>query len=72
MRTAPWYENIKFSNDFRIDFGNPDSGNAVIFKNNEKEEGLFENHVKLNGGYSESLLYFYVNDKLIQVENITT
>ncbi|MEO6637711.1 MAG: hypothetical protein ABIN25_05515 [Ginsengibacter sp.] len=158
--TATWYENIKFPNDFRIDFGNPDSGNAVIYKNDssylfrhgkranarpdendlifllggmyfysydsalarftklgynldkfrediwkgkpvyvigagkgedsvnqlwidkeklnlvrmikfhdkEKEEGLFENHVKLNGGYSESLVYFYVNDKLIQVE----
>ena len=158
--TSTWYENIKFPNDFRIDFGNPDSGNAVIFKNdssylfrnskranarpdendlvfllggmyfypfdsvlskmkklgynldkfhedvwkgkpvyvigagkgedsvsqlwidkenlnlvrmikfdrNEKEEGLFENHVKLNGGYSESLVKFYVNDKLLQVE----
>lgn len=32
-RSETWYENIKFPGDFRIDFGNPDSGNAVIFKN---------------------------------------
>ncbi|HEV8082927.1 MAG TPA: hypothetical protein VGP55_06985 [Chitinophagaceae bacterium] len=40
----------------------------IKFENNRKEEGLFENHVKLGGGYSESLVYFYINDKLIQVE----
>lgn len=159
-RTETWYENVKFPNDFRIDFGNPDSGNAVIFKNDssyffrngksagvrkdendltfllggmyfysfdevitkmkslgynldkfhediwkgkdvyvigagkgedsvnqlwidkenfnllrmlkfdtkQREEGLFENHVKLGGGYSESLVYFYINDTLVQVE----
>ena len=22
-RTETWYENVKFPNDFRIDFGNP-------------------------------------------------
>ena len=32
-RSETWYENIKFPNNFRIDFGDPDSGNAVIFKN---------------------------------------
>jgi outer membrane lipoprotein-sorting protein len=159
-RSEIWYENIQFPNDFRIDFGNPDSGNAVIFKNdssylfrksqkasvqpdnddllfllgglyfypfseviikmksfgydldkfhedvwkgmpvyiigadknqdfanqiwieqenfspvrlikytdNNKEEALFENHVKLGGGFTETLVYFYVNNKLIQVE----
>jgi outer membrane lipoprotein-sorting protein len=159
-RSEIWYENIKFPNDFRIDFGNPDGGNAVIFKgdssysfiksqkagvrpndddllfllggmyfypfdevtvkmksfgydldkfhediwkgmpvyviganknqdsvnqiwiekenfspvrllkyeNNTKEEALFENHVKLDGGFTETLVYFYINDKLIQVE----
>ena len=159
-RSETWYENIKFPGDFRIDFGNPDSGNAVIFKNdssylfrksqkasvrpysndllfllgglyfypfdevttkmksfgynldkfhedvwkgrqvyvigaeknedslnqiwiekenfspvrmlkyenNTKEEALFENHVKLDGGFTETLVYFYINDKLIQVE----
>jgi outer membrane lipoprotein-sorting protein len=160
QRSETWYENIKFPYDFRIDFGNPDSGNAVIFKNdssysfiksqkagvrpndddllfllggmyfypsdavtvkmksfgydldkfhkdiwkgmpvyviganknqdsvnqiwiekenfspvrllkyknNTKEEALFENHVKLDGGFTETLVYFYINDKLIQVE----
>ena len=159
-RSETWYENIKFPYDFRIDFGNPDSGNAVIFKNdssysfiksqkagvrpndddllfllggmyfypfdevtvkmksfgydldkfhediwkgmpvyvigavknkdsanqiwiekenfspvrllkyenNTKEEALFENHVKLDGGFTETLVYFYINDRLIQVE----
>jgi len=159
-RSETWYENIKFPNDFRIDFGNPDSGNAVIFKNDSsylfrksqkasvqpdndgllcllggmyfypfdevtlkmksfgydldkfyedvwkampvyvigadknqdsinqiwiekenfspvrllkyenstKEETLFENHVKLDGGFTETLVYFYINNKLIQVE----
>jgi outer membrane lipoprotein-sorting protein len=159
-RSETWYENIKFPYDFRIDFGNPDSGNAVIFKNdssysfiksqkagvrpndddllfllggmyfypfdevtvkmksfgydldkfhediwkgmpvyviganknqdsvnqiwiekenfspvrllkyenNTKEEALFKNHVKLDGGFTETLVYFYINDKLIQVE----
>jgi hypothetical protein len=159
-RTETWYENIKFPNDFRIDFGNPDSGNAVIFKNDSsyffrggqrvnvrpdendlvfllggmyfyqfdevtekmkslgydldkfhedtwkgknvyvigagkgedsvnqlwietenyspvrmlkyenknKEEALFEDHVKLGGGFTETLVRFFINDKLIQVE----
>ncbi len=159
-RTETWYENIKFPNDFRIDFGNPDSGNAVIFKNDssyffrtgtlssvrpdkndltfllggmyfysfdvviskmsslgydlnkfhkdvwkgknvyvigaakgentlnqiwidknnfnlvrmlkfdgkQKEEGLFESHIKIGGGYSESVVYFYIDGKLAQVE----
>jgi outer membrane lipoprotein-sorting protein len=159
-RSQIWYENIQFPNNFRIDFGNPDSGNALIFKNDssylftnskrvrvdkdendltfllggmyfypfeevikkmktfgydlkkfhedtwkqkevyvigaakgedsinqiwvdkeklnvvrmikfdgkQKEEGLFEKQVKLSGGYSESLVHFYINDTLIQVE----
>lgn len=159
-RSEIWYENIKFPNDFRIDFGNPDSGNAVIFKNDSsyffrrgqsvnvrpdendlvfllggmyfykfdevitkmkslgydldkfhedtwkgkgvyvigatkgedsvnqlwiekenyspvrmlkyenknKEEAFFENHVKLGGGFTETLVHFFINDKLIQVE----
>ena len=159
-RSETWYENIKFPNDFRIDFGNPDSGNAAIFKNDSaylyrrgqrvnvrpdkndlmfllggmyfyqfdevtakmtslgynldkfhedtwkgknvyvigasrgedsvnqlwiekenynlvrmlkyenksKEEAFFENHVKLGGGFTETLVYFFINDKLIQVE----
>ena len=45
-RSETWYENIKFPNDFRIDFGNPDSGNAVIFKNDSSY--LFRGGVKVN------------------------
>lgn len=160
VRSETWYENIKFPNDFRIDFGNPDSGNAVIYKNDSsylfrrghkvnvrpdandllfllggmyfygfdevtakmksfgynlgkfhedtwkgkdvyvigagkgedsanqlwiekqnyspvrmlkyedknKEEAYFENHVKLSGGFTETLVHFFINDKLVQVE----
>ncbi len=160
QRTETWYENIKFPNDFRIDFGNPGSGDAVIFRNDssyffktgtlsavrqdkndltfllggmyfysfdaviskmsslgydlnkfhedvwkgknvyvigavkgedsvnqiwidkdnfnivrmlkfegkQKEEGLFENHIKIEGGYSESVVYFYIDGRLVQIE----
>lgn len=159
-RSETWYEHIQFPQNFRIDFGSPDSGNAVIFKNDssyvfrnskkvrtnyypndllfllggmyfypleesiskmaafgfdpdkfhedvwkgkkvyvigadknedstnqawfekenynlvrmikfenkQKEEALLENHEKLNGGYSETLVHFYINSKLVQVE----
>lgn len=159
-RSETWYENIKFPGNFRIDFGNPDSGNAVIFKNDSsylfrgarkvsvrpdkddllfllggiyfypfdevtakiklfgynldkfhedtwkekgvyvigaskgedsvnqiwiekenyspvrmlkyenknKEEAFFENHVRLGGGFTETLVHFFINDKLVQVE----
>ncbi len=40
----------------------------IKFENNRKEEALFEGHVKLDGGYSETLVHFYINDQLIQVE----
>ena len=158
--TETWYENIKFPKEFRIDFGDPDSGKAVIYKNdssyffrngklagvtpdnndllfllggmyfykfdeviskmtsygydldkfhedtwkgkevyvigagkgedsvnqlwiekenyspvrmikienNNKEEALFEDHVKLGGGYTETLVYFFIFIKLVQVE----
>ena len=160
IHSETWFENIKFPGKFRIDFGDPDSANAVIFKddssylfrrfqlvridannddllfllgglyfysfdsvmakinsygydldrfhedvwkgqpvyvigadnntdsvnqlwiekenysllrmlkyeNGTKEEALFENHIKLGGGFTETLVRFYVNDKLIQVE----
>lgn len=159
-RSETWYEHIQFPQNFRIDFGSPDSGNAVIFKNDssyvfrnskkvrtnyypndllfllggmyfypldetfsemnsfgfdinkfhediwkgkgvyviganknedsvnqvwfekenynlvrmikfekkQKEEALLEDHVKLNGGYSETLVHFYINNKLVQIE----
>lgn len=159
-KTEIWYEHIQFPQNFRIDFGDADSGNAVIFTNDssyvfrngrkirggyypndllfllggmyfypldesikklgsfgfdinkfhedewkgdkvyvigaekkedsvnqvwfdkknynlvrmikfdkgQKEEAFPGNHVKLNGGYSETLVHFYINDKLVQVE----
>jgi len=160
IRSQVWSEHIQFPQNFRIDFGNPDSGNAVIFKHDSsysfknsrllrtdyypndllfllggmyfypldeaiskmktygfdinkfhetkwngnkvyvigadkdgeetnqawfdkehyslvrmikyesgrKEDALLEGHVKLDGGYSETLVKFYMNDKLLQVE----
>ncbi len=160
QRSQVWYENIKFPGQFRIDFGSPDSGNAVVFKNDSsyifrkfqkadvrlydndllfllggiyfypfeqvvskmrnygydldkyhedtwkgkevyvigaekgedsvnqiwidkenysllryikqdgknREEGLFENHIPLEGGFTETLVHFYINNKLVQVE----
>jgi outer membrane lipoprotein-sorting protein len=159
-QSETWYENIKFPNDFRIDFGNPDSGNTVIYKNDSsylfrngqrvnvrpdendllfllggmyfyqfdeitarikslgydldkfhedtwkgkevyvigagkgedsvnqlwiekenynplrmlkyenknKEEAFFEDHIKLGGGFTETLVHFFINDKMVQVE----
>lgn len=160
IRSQVWIEHIQFPENFRIDFGNADSGNAVIFKNDSsyffknskllrtnyypndllfllggmyfypldetiakiktfgfdinkfhvtkwngndvyvigagkdgeetnqawfdkehyclvrmikyengrKEDALLEDHVKLDGGYSETLVKFYINEKLLQVE----
>lgn len=160
VRTERWHENIHYPKDFRIDFGHPDSGRAVIyhndssfvfsrgkltsarpdendlifllggmyfypidtvlakmksygyeldkfhedewkgqpvyvigaakgketvnqlwidkenfnllrmitFANGRKQEALFENHVKIGGGFSETLVWFFVNDKLVQIE----
>lgn len=68
--TETWYENIKFPKDFRIDFGNPGSGNAVIFKNdssyffkNGKHAGVRRDEndlIFLLGG-----MYFYSFDEVI-------
>jgi len=160
VRSQIWTEHIDFPQNFRIDFGNVDSGNAVIFKNDSsylfknshllkttyypndllfllggmyfypvdeaiskmrsfgfdidkfhttkwkgetvyvigadkddeesnqawfenkhfnlvrmikyengrKEDAILEDHVKLDGGYSETLVKFYMNEKLLQVE----
>ena len=40
----------------------------IRYENNNKEEAFFENHVKAGGGYSETLVHFFINDKLVQVE----
>ena len=160
LRTEQWHENIRYPKDFRIDFGHPDSGQAVIyhndssfafrkgklaaaradendllfllggmyfypidtvfskmtsysydlskfhedewkgkpvyvigagkgeetvnqiwiekenfnplrmitFTNGSKQEAWFENHVKIGGGFSETLVKFFINDKLVQIE----
>lgn len=38
------------------------------FDDNRKEDGTFEDQVKMKGGWSETKCAFYINDKLIQVE----
>ncbi|HMH32540.1 MAG TPA: hypothetical protein VK543_05890 [Puia sp.] len=40
----------------------------IKFDDKRKEEGLFENHVKLEGGWTETQVIFYVNDQLVQKE----
>jgi hypothetical protein len=160
VNTSTWYEAILFPNEFRIDFGNPQHGDAVIYRNDSvfsfqkgqlkksgaqfndltfllggmyfipfdsslarlrslhydldksrqdvwrgrpvyvigaagkdeklnqlwidkeklvlvrflkyddgrKAEGIFDNHIQLSGGWSETSCTFYINDKLIQKE----
>jgi hypothetical protein len=38
------------------------------FKDGKKEEGIFENHLPLNGGWTETKVNFFINGKLIQRE----
>jgi hypothetical protein len=38
------------------------------YDNNTKEEGTFEDHIPLKGGWSETKCTFYRNDHLLQVE----
>ncbi len=40
----------------------------IKYEGDTKEEGTFENHAKLKGGWSETLCKFWINDKLVQVE----
>ncbi len=40
----------------------------IKYENNTREEGTFEDHIKLKGGWSETLCKFWINDKLVQVE----
>ena len=70
VRSETWYENIKFPDDFRIDFGNPDSGNAVIFKN---DSSYFFRNGKLAAARPDENdllfilggMYFYPFDEII-------
>ncbi|GAC1380117.1 MAG: hypothetical protein NVSMB45_03010 [Ginsengibacter sp.] len=38
------------------------------FRDGHKEESLFENHIPLGGGYTETVCLFYIDGKLIQEE----
>src|SRR5437868_2389575 len=44
IRTATWYEAIMFPDKFRIDFGDPKNGNAVIYN---KDSGYVFRNSKL-------------------------
>ncbi len=56
VKSQIWYEHIKFPANFRIDFGNPDNGNAVIFKNDSSFS--FKSAVKANvQPYKDDLLF---------------
>ena len=69
--TQTWYEAIKFPDKFRIDFGDKDSANAVIFK--EDSSYSFKNGklraVRHNDDDLTFLLggmYFYTEDQVIK------
>ena len=40
----------------------------IKYDDNRKEEGIFEKHIQLAGGWSETACTFYINDRLIQKE----
>jgi hypothetical protein len=40
----------------------------IKYDDHRKEEGLFEKHIQLGGGWSETLAIFYVDDQLLQKE----
>jgi len=40
----------------------------IKYENKHKEDALLQKHVKLDGGFSETLVKFYLDDKLLQVE----
>lgn len=66
-----WYESIVFPDQFRIDFGSKDSGNAVIFKGDSSysfKKGKLQ-AVRLNNSDLLFLLgglYFYPLDQTLQ------
>jgi len=55
--TDTWYETMVYPKSFRIDFGTPDSGNCVIFRNDSAY--IFRSHklVKSNAETNELLYY---------------
>jgi hypothetical protein len=41
----------------------------IEYTKDRKEEALFDDHLKLDGGWTETKVHFYINDKLLQVES---
>ena len=41
----------------------------IEFNKGTKEEALFDDHLKLDGAWTETKVHFYINDKLLQVES---
>ena len=55
-------------NQLWIDKENFNLLRMITFTNGRKQEALFDNHIKIGGGFSETLVHFFINDKLVQVE----
>lgn len=58
----------KNSNQLWIDQENLYLVRMLEFNQKRKEEGIFENHIYVGGGWTETKATFYFNDHLIQVE----
>jgi outer membrane lipoprotein-sorting protein len=41
----------------------------IKYDKSGKQEALFDDHLKLDGAWTETKVHFYVNDKLLQVES---
>jgi hypothetical protein len=41
----------------------------IEYNSSGKEEALFDDHLKLDGAWTETKVHFYINDKLLQVES---
>jgi hypothetical protein len=58
----------KNANELWIDQENFFLVRMLEFTPTRKEEGIFENHIFLSGGWTETRASFYFDDKLVQVE----
>jgi hypothetical protein len=70
-KKTTWYEAISFPDKFRIDFGNPSEGNAVIFRNDSVysfEKGQLKNKGVENNDLTFLLggMYFYPFDRVLK------
>ncbi len=41
----------------------------IEYNKSGKEEAVFDDHLKLDGAWTETKVHFYINDKLLQVES---